>query len=81
MLKLDLRVKLGRVTSGAKIAVRAFNYVFENSDYPEIWSHGIISPISKAGEMHCPENYRKITLLSSLGKIFESVLNNRLCFL
>ena len=30
--------------------------------------------------MRCPENYRKITLLSSLGKIFESVLNNLLCF-
>ena len=42
MLKFDLRVKLGRVTSGAKITVRAFNYVFENGDYPEIWSHGII---------------------------------------
>ena len=25
MLKFDLRVKLGRVTSGAKIAVSAFN--------------------------------------------------------
>ena len=30
--------------------------------------------------MRCPENYRKITLLSSLGKLFDSVLNNRLCF-
>ena len=26
MLKFDLRVKLGRVTSGAKIAVSAFKY-------------------------------------------------------
>ena len=63
-----------------KAILALFNYVFENGDYPEIWSHGIISPIYKAGEMHCPENYRKITLLSSLGKIFDSVLNNRLCF-
>ena len=30
--------------------------------------------------MRCPENYRKITLLSSLCKFFDSVLNNRLCF-
>ena len=64
----------------SKAILALFNYVFENGDYPEIWSHGIIRPIYKAGEMRCPENYRKITLLSSLGKIFDSVLNNRLCF-
>ena len=31
-----------------------FNYVFENRNCPEIWSHGIISPIYKAGELRCP---------------------------
>ena len=30
--------------------------------------------------MRCLENYRKISLVLSLGKIFDSVLNNRLCF-
>ena len=30
--------------------------------------------------MSIPENYRKITLLSSRGKLFDSILNNRLCF-
>ena len=28
MLKFDVRVKLGRVTSGDKIAVSAFNFLF-----------------------------------------------------
>ena len=32
MLKFDLRVKLGRVTSGAKIAVSAFNHFEFNWD-------------------------------------------------
>ena len=57
-----------------------FNYIFHNGAYPEIWSEGIINPIFKAGNMSIPENYRKITLLSSLGKLFDSILNNRLCF-
>ena len=30
--------------------------------------------------MCSPENYRKITLLSSLGKLFDTILNNRICF-
>ena len=38
----------------------------------------LINPIDKSGEMRCPENYRKITLLSSLGTLFDSILNNRL---
>ena len=57
-----------------------FNYVFVNGEYPEIWSQGVINPIYKAKEMNNPENYRKITLLCSLGKLFDSILNNRLRF-
>ena len=41
---------------------------------------GIINPIFKTGKMTMPENYRKITPLSSLGKLFDSILNMRLCF-
>ena len=63
-----------------KAILALFNYVFQSGEYPELWSNGIINQIYKSGEMRCPENYRKITLLSSLGKLFDSVLNNRLCF-
>ena len=34
MLKFDLRVKLGRVTSGAKIAVSAFNCIIKYTVNP-----------------------------------------------
>lgn len=40
---------------------------------------GVIIPIYKnKGYPECPENYRPITLLSCLGKLFTSILNNRL---
>ena len=43
--------------------------------------HGtMVCAVCKSGEMRCPENYRKITLLSSVGKLFDYVLNNSLCF-
>ena len=57
-----------------------FNYVFQSGKYPDVWSQGIINPVYKTGEKRCPDNYRKITLLSSLGELFDFILNNRFCF-
>ena len=43
------------------------------------WTVGIITAIYKnKGSRSEPENYRGITLLSVLGKIFTRILNNRL---
>jgi 23S rRNA maturation mini-RNase III len=36
------------------------------------------SNIDKKGEKNKPENYRPITLLSCMGKLFASILNERL---
>ena len=61
-----------------KAILALFNFVFHQGRYPDIWSQGIINPIYKSGMMSQPENYRKITLISALGKLFDSILNNRL---
>lgn len=46
---------------------------------PEEWLIGIIKPIYKnKGDPTLPENYRPITLLSCLGKLFTSILCERL---
>ena len=39
---------------------------------------GLIVPLHKKGDVNSVDNYRGITLLSSLGKLFTRVLNNRL---
>ena len=57
-----------------------FNHVLESGIYPSQWSLGIINPIYKHSEKHLPDNYRKVTLLTSIGKLFESVMNNRLTY-
>ena len=55
-----------------------FNYIFDSGIYPDAWSTGTINPIYKQKEKGLPENYRKITLLPAISKIFETTLNNRL---
>ena len=56
-----------------------FNIVFKTGLIPKAWSEGIICTIYKnKGDPENPDNYRGITILSCFGKLFTSVLNNRL---
>lgn len=55
-----------------------FNRVFDTGIYPESWSRGVIVPIYKKGETTDPANYRGITLVNVIAKIFSLVLRNRI---
>ena len=55
-----------------------FNIVLESGLIPEDWCLGIIMPLHKDGPRANPDNYRGITLLSCLGKVFTALLNKRL---
>ena len=58
---------------------KLFNIVFETGIIPESWTIGLIKPIYKnKGDPNLPENYRPISLLSCLGKLFTCILNKRL---
>ena len=55
-----------------------FNYVFQSGFFPHGWSDGLLVPLHKKGSFSDPQNFRGITLLSVLGKLFTRVINNRL---
>ena len=58
---------------------KLFNLVFDSGIIPESWTLGRIIPIYKnKGAQSNPENYRPITLVSCLGKLFTSIINSRL---
>ena len=58
---------------------KLFNTIFDTGILPDSWLEGKIRPIFKnKGDQSDPENYRPITVLSYLSKVFTSVLNNRL---
>ena len=59
--------------------VKLFNKVLETENIPEDWLTGIIVPIyKKVGEVNDVNNYRDITQLSCLDKLFTTILNERL---
>ena len=56
-----------------------FNTILNTGIIPTAWVEGIIIPLYKnKGDTLDVNNYRPITLLSCLGKLFTAVLNNRL---
>ena len=58
---------------------KLFNRVLETGFMPKSWLEGIIIPIYKnKSDPKNPSNYRPITILSCLSKLFTSVLNDRL---
>ena len=57
-----------------------FNTILTNGEYPSRWATGIIHLSTKKGDHGVPDNYRKITVMSCIGELFESKLNNRLSF-
>ena len=57
---------------------KLFNKTFKTGYYPNSWNEGLIFSIHKSGEKENPNNYRGITLSNSLGKLFNTILYNRL---
>ena len=55
-----------------------FNKLFDLGYFPQSWSEGYVIPLHKKGSIDDVNNYRGITLLSTIGKLFSRVLNNRL---
>ena len=55
-----------------------FNAILDSGFFPEKWTEGVIVPLHKKGDKNDANNYRGITLVSCLSKIFTSVLNKRI---
>ena len=68
---LVMRLLLSKIT-------KLFNLILDFSYYPEAWNHGLIHSIHKKGPKMHPSNYRGIILLSSLGKLFISLIYNHI---
>ena len=59
-----------------------FNLVLDSGIVPDSWTIGIIKSIYKnKGDVKDPDNFRAFTWISCLGKLFTSIINERLTFI
>ena len=61
------------------VYISLFNIILKTGYIPDEWAIGKIRPIYKnKGDVTDPNNYRPITILSCLNKLFTTILNERL---
>ena len=60
------------------VYLKLFNTVLDLGTMPQMWCDGPITPIFKCGTKSDPSNYRGICISSCIGKLFCSILNQRL---
>ena len=57
---------------------KIFNGILDSGEFPEAWGNALICLVFKKGDNTDPKNYRGISLLSTISKIFTKILNSRL---
>ena len=63
---------------GKQLITKLFNTILKFGHFPKDWNFGLLKLIHKGGETDDENNYRAITLNSCLGKLFCTILNQRL---
>ena len=58
--------------------MRSFDDCIEKQVFPECLKFAEVLPIFKKGDENLPSNYRPISLLSPLSKVFEKLLHKRM---
>ena len=65
-------------TRGKEILLMLFNLIHEKECIPHAWREGLLISVPKTGDLtHC-SNYRGLTLLPSINKLFANLLLQRL---
>ena len=64
-----------------KALLDLFNRIWSSGAYPKAWQHSIVVPILKQGkDPHFAKSYRPISLTSTVGKVREKLVSNRLSY-
>ena len=61
------------------ILAKLFNKCLKKSCFPDCWKVSLVAPVFKNfGERFTNKNYRPVSLLCVVNKVFEKLLNNRI---
>ena len=55
-----------------------FNSIMNSAEFPKSWSESIIVPVHKSGSINNPSNFRGISMLNMMYKIFSYIIFDRI---
>ena len=58
--------------------LKLFQTVWEERCVPSEWRDALLVPVPKKGDFSCCDNWRGVSFLDVMGKLFAGVLNDRL---
>ena len=61
-----------------KSVAKLFNLILKSGQYPKRWNKSYMILLHKSGSKSDPSNYRGISLVNCLSKLFSAILNQRL---
>ena len=61
---------------GVRVLCKLYNKCLDTGTYP--WNNNIITPLHKKGCKSNPDNYRAVAVSSAIGKLFSTVLLDRI---
>ena len=56
-----------------------FNLSINTKTFPSQWMHARVTPIYKKGDVHNVVNYRSMSILTTLSKLFEKIIDEQVC--
>ena len=60
------------------MTIRLYNWIWKNECAPRRWREGVVVNLLKKVDKSDPGNYKKMTLLNTVGKTFCKILNDRM---
>lgn len=70
------------IKKGIKFLIKPLTHIFNlclsSGRFPNVLKHSIVIPVFKSGERDIVTNYRPISLLPTVAKILEKIINSRL---
>ena len=76
--KISARLLKSTAPAIARSLASLFNWSLNTGEFPSEWKHAVVTPVPKSGDNQLITNYRPISVLLTIAKVFERLVHQQL---